>query len=123
MTKKTAFRPIVVVVVRAFRFSFQSSDTSQTKPVDGLALYERAGDMESTTSTRNARRGESGAGAPAVRPQHVERREKSQLGELRRVSSESRAGGLADRKSNRSGEQTSMIEHLTFSVPRLRGGW
>ena len=37
----------------------------------------KADDMKSTTSTRNGG-GESGAGAPAVRPQHVKVREKSQ---------------------------------------------
>ena len=60
-------------------------------------------------ATRGGR--ESGAGAPAVRAAaRGGACWESQLGELRRVSSESRAGGPTDRKSDESGEQTTPEE-------------
>ena len=63
-------------------------------PVDGVAPKEKTGDTNSTTP-RNVRRGESGAGPPALRAQHVEVRVE-----------ESRAGEPADQESDESGEQT-----------------
>ena len=58
---RTAFRPfVVVVVVRAIRFGFQTSETArpdEVMPVDGVASQEKTGDVNSTTSTRNVRRG------------------------------------------------------------------
>ena len=51
-------------------------------PVDGVAFQEKTGDMNAMTPRADVRRGESGAGAPAVHHQHVEVRvEESQLGE------------------------------------------
>ena len=68
-------------------------------PADGSVFFLRGRATWSQRPPRATRGGnECGAGAPAVRPQHVVRVE------------ESRAGGLADRKSDESGEQATPEE-------------
>ena len=80
------------------QFSDLGDRPDEVIPVDGVASLEKTCDMNSTTPRATCGGGESGAGAPAVRPQHVEMRvEESQLGGATRAA----RGGATGRPRER----------------------
>ena len=78
---RTVFRPFVVVVC-SIRFSFETSETPRPDEVMPVWPPKRKLVKWVQRPPRATCGGESGAGAPAIRPQHVEVRvEERQLGE------------------------------------------
>ena len=88
------------------QFSDLGDRPDEVIPVDGVASLEKTCDMNSTTPRATCGGGESGAGAPAVRPHSSEERREQHV-EVR----------PADRESDVSGEQT------TQSTSRCGSTW